>query len=542
MGIGSAINVVSTGMRHTIDQNVTFGMAGNRFNQRDHYRRDYSDAQRVSAGVGTALGTALPLVTGKALLGRSFEGVSIAPKVLNSSLGRAAAFGALGIETYVGAKRLTEVTQDDGHFGAVGTTAGIVGGMGAGLFAGRGLGRMAPLASGAGALIGGVAGHIAGSHIDAGPGHIGEEHVQGRQVDNSALDRARSFGRGMVNHFTEVGPTTTGISLGYRWGMGATVQGKYSNAELDGGMHGDLIAAGILGGGALAVAGIAARGTQNGASGLRNAAEAATAQLDRSVVMRAANDVARQGTALAGHLPGAGGVAKALPALGAAAAITALTVGEAYSQGSDEGGKLSGLAWGGGTAAAAAGTALAISRSSALKGMAAAPRAGSSTLAAAALIGLMSSARLPINQFVSDAKVAHAASGGTDWTVSGPAAGIMGAGGGYGALKVLNRIVPDSGFGKVPKVAVVGIGTVIGGVAAGGAGFGLSATMPDLKTTGLSTVGGAAAGLAVAGVARKVSAPAGMIAGSLVGMTAASIVQDDHPRIAVDATSPEAIS
>lgn len=555
MGIGSVIGapftVASTATRHMLDTNVTFGQSSDRYNARDKYRREYSDQQRLGAGIGTALGVALPVTAGIAWMQRGLKVPGITgqadaianglakanPRGLSpaamQNVGRVAGLAALGLAAGVGVKKSIEITQDDGHLGAVGTATGIIAGTAGGLAAGRMFkaGKYAPLVSGAGAIIGGVAGHFGGKAVKLGESQIGKEHVQAPQVDKGALDRIGSFARGGFNHFNEVGPASQGISFGNQWGMRETVQKQYSNAERAGAMHGDLLAAGIMGGGALAVAGGLmgmSRHAAAGTSGLKAGADIAGHVMSKAPV-----------TAMMQKLTSKGAIG-----VGAAAAgIAGVTTWKAFQADSDSMGKPAAAAIAAGTLAATAGTAALVSRSSAMSGMAAAPRAASSALVAAALIGVLSTARMPLQQFMNDAKDATAANGGIDWSKAAPVGGLAAAGGGLGAFKGLSRMIPEGGLqlGKfhIPKGAVVGVGTAIGAAASGGVGVGLSATMPDIKTIGISAAGGAAAGAAAGAFARGVGVVPGMIGGAVLGVSASSLLRDDEPKVAAEPTPQE---
>jgi hypothetical protein len=420
MGIGTPFTVASTATRHMLDANVTFGMSSDRYNARDKYRRTYSDSQRLGAGIGTAFGVALPVAAGVAWFQRGLKvpGVTttgeavangaarlggLSPAAMQN-VGRVAGLAALGLAAGVGVKKTWEITQDDGNLGAVGTATGILAGSVAGMKVGQKFaGKYAPLVTGAGAIVGGIAGHFGGSKIKIGEGHIGEEHAQAAQVDNNAFDRVKSFARGGYNHFNEVGPVSQGISFGYQWGMRDTVQKRYSNAERAGAMHGDLLAAGIMGGGALAVAGgLMGTHAATGVSSLRAGADIAGQSLARGPVTGMIQKLSEKGTLGVGA---------------AALGITGVLAAKEWDRAMDNEGGNAGKAalYAGGLVAATAGTAALISRSGAMQGMAAAPRAAGSALAGAAIIGALSVARLPIQQYVNDAKDSIAADGGVNW-------------------------------------------------------------------------------------------------------------------------------
>jgi hypothetical protein len=531
--------IASTATRHMLDASVGFGIPSDRYNARDQYRRKYSADERNGAGIGTALAVAVPVAAGAAWMQRGLRvpgltgATDAVARVAGGNVARAAGLAALGAMTAVGVKKSIEVAQDDGNLGGAGTAVGMLGGAAAGIALGNKFaGRYAPLVTGAAAIAGGIAGHFGGKAIKVGEGHIGEELKQEPQVDEDAGDRVRSFTRGAFDHFTEVGPSTQGISFGYRWGMRETVQQKYSNAERAGGMHGDLLAAGILGGGALAVGaglmGMSSHAAQ-GVSGLRAGADIAGNVLARGPLTGAVQKLSGKGAIGVGA---------------AAAGITALATWKGFEADRDSMGTGAAAAIAAGTVAATAGTAALISRSGAMKTLAAAPRAANSALVAAALIGVVSAARLPLQQFMNDAKDAHAANGGVDLPVAATAAGVGAVGGGLGAFKGLSKFVPSGGIqlGKfhIPKGVIVGAGTAVSAAALGGVGFGLSATMPDIKKVGISVAGGAAAGAAAGVALRGVGVVPGIIGGAALGLSASALLNDEQP--AKDETTPQEVA
>lgn len=520
--MANPITIATTATRHMLDANVAFGMASDRYNARDQYRRTYSDDQRTGAGIGTGLAVALPIAAGVGWAQRGFR-VPGAAAGISQHAGRAIGVAALGLAAGVGVKKSIEIAKDDGHLGAAGAAAGIIGGAVGGAAIGRRFGgKIAAMSTTVGAIAGGIAGHVGGTQVRIGEGNIGTPNVQGPQVDDGAGDRVRSFARGAFNHFSEVGPSTQGISLGYSWNMRDTVKKHYSNAERAGGMHGDLLAAGILGGGALAVgAGLVGMShhASQGISGLRAGADIAGNVLARGPLTGAMQKLTSKG---------------ALGVGAAAAGISALTTWKAFDADRDSMGTGTAAAIAAGTLAATAGTAALISRSSAFSSMSGGVKAANSTLVAAALIGVLSSARLPLQQFVNDASDAHDARGKVDTPVMATATGVSALGGGYGAFKGLSKLVPDGGLqiGKfrLPKAAVVGLGTAVGAGAMGAVGWGLSATMPDMKTVGLSVAGGAAAGAALGLAGRGLSVRAGAIGGAALGMSASALLNSGSPK------------
>jgi hypothetical protein len=549
MAIGNPISFVTSATRHMLDANVTFGMASDRYNARDQYRREYTDTERLGAGVGTALGVAIPVTAGLAWAQRGLKvpGISnhsqvivdglakAAPRGMGASAmqmtGRAVGIAALGVAAGVGVMKTVQISKDDGHLGAAGTAGGILAGATAGIWAGQKFaGKYAPLVSLAGGIAGGIAGNLGGRAVKIGESQIGKEHVQVPQVDDGAVDRVGSFARGAVNHFVETGPATQGVSFGNSWGMNETVREKYSNSERAGAMHGDLLAVGILGAGAVGIAGGLLGQSIHAAKGVG--------------AIRAGGDIA--GTVLAkGALTNMTQQlgTKGAVGLGAAAVgIAGLTGWKAYQSDKSTWGGTAAAVIGAGTIAATAGSAALISRSSAFQGMSGGLRAANSMLAAAAIIGVLSAARLPAQQFMSDAKAAAAARPEVDTPVMLGATGIGVAAGGFGAFKGLSKMIPDGfqfklGPVTVNKTAAVLAGTAVGLVAGGAVGNGLSATMPDAKTVGMSVAGGAVAGAALGGFARGIGVLPGIIGGAALGLTASSLLHDDTP--AAEAATPQ---
>lgn len=499
-----------------LDANLTFGLASSRYNARDKYRREYSSDQRLGAGVGTALGVALPVAAGVSWMqkGMRVPGVSSG---LMRNVGRATGLGMLGLATGVGVKRSIDIAKDDGHLGAAGTAVGVIGGAVAGNIIGRQFGgTVGAISTTAGAIVGGVAGNFGGHKVKIGEGHLGEANVQLPQVDHNGVDRTRSFARGAFNHFSEVGPATQGVSFGPQWGMREAVKERYSNSERAGAMHGDLLAAGIMGSGALAVsAGLMglSKHAGKGVSNLRVGANAAGGVLANGVLTRITQNASKAGIA---------------GAASAAVGITALSAWKGFDTDRANMGTKTASMIAAGTVAATAGTAAFISRSSAFATMAPKAKAANSALVAAALISVLASARLPLQQFMNDAKDAHAVSTTKSTPVMATAAGVGALGGGIGAFKGLSKLVPASGvtLGRfhLPKAALVGTGTALGAAALGGAGYGLSATMPDIKKVGISVAAGAGAGLAAGAFARGIGVVPGLVGGAALGLSASSLL------------------
>jgi len=191
--------------------------------------------------------------------------------------------------------------------------------------------------------------------------------------------------------------------------------------------------------------------------------------------------------------------------------------------------------WVGAHLAATAGLAYGISKTHALSGLGTSTKAASSALVAAALIGVISSARLPIQQFVNDARDAHGINGKTNWAVAAPAMAVGSGSLALTANKMVAKIVPEGGvqLGKfhLSKGLLVGIGTAVGAIGGAGAGWGLSATMPDLKTTAISTAVGTGLGAAAGALFGGIGIKTGAVAGAMLGMSASALVRGDEPKL-----------
>ena len=563
-GIGSALGApirnVSTFNRHLLDPSLTFGVSSSRYNARDHYRRDYTEGQRVSAGIGAAYGAALPAVGLGAWISRGAKvpGLESIAGAAEKTIGKAQLRGvspgmargaavtagavALGAAAVVGGIKVKQIVEDDGHLGAAGGAAGVLAGAAGGAAIGKlmGAGKYAPVAALGGMVAGGVGGYLGGKAIKVGPGHIGEENVQGQRVDANIGDRAKSFIGGANRHLTEVGPTSQGISLGYAWGMRDIEKKTATTSERAGGMHGDLIAAGIMGGGALAIGGAMAgvakylpKGGQAGAFAMTNAAGHTLAHGPlTSALQSTAAKLSAQSQALAAAGKGKQAAGVVGLAMAGAAGLTGYAALKQYeAQTTYSGGnKTQGLVAAGATVAATAGAALMIARAPGFSALSAAPRAAASAIGAAAMVSVISSVRLPLQQFMHDAQDAHAARHG-DPMVTGLATSVAGAAGGGVALKALNKFVPAGGvqLGKVHlgKGVLVAAGTAAATAATGFAGWGLSATMPDIKKVAISGAAGAAAGAGLGAWAKGVGVLPGMAVGAAVGITASAIAGKD---------------
>lgn len=577
MGIASAPgNFVGSTMRHGFDV-PTFGQLSDRYNARDEYRNEYDNVERTGAALGVTGATAL--TAGGAVLWAknglpvrlpsyvaqdkwvtrlpiAGKGVPLpSPRALAVGVGVAAGAGILA----TGASKTKQILQDDGNWGALGMGAGLLGG---GVAGAKLVGKLAPTRAPIGAVVGMVGGAVAGklgaNHVTVGlgDGHLGERIPTEKNVDASLADRAGSFTQGAWNHFSEVGPMSQGSSGAKEWGLQDHFEQDYSNAERAGGMHGDLAAAGIMGTAALgvgaAVTGMKSRVGKDGApmSKLNAAADDA---LRLSGGSRLRGTMAQMAPAV---LPnGMASKAGIAAAIGTGTALTAYTaLREARTWGDGEITSGGGLAAAGAVVGLTGAGALAIAaRRTAGKPFA--PAAAGGMLAAAALIGVGSAVRQPLQQFHRDQKSAHGLEPGTDWATAAVAGGALGVAGGIGGRKLAGKLVPADGI-KLPKIPKLPqlptitpkagriAGLAIGGAAAAYVGYGLSSTMPSLDKVGVAAGVGAAVGgagaLALRGsagsrVASKVAI--GAVTGGALGMTASALAKDDASAAGAAATS-----
>ncbi|MCW2974364.1 MAG: hypothetical protein JWN72_2637 [Thermoleophilia bacterium] len=562
--IGKPFTVLGTFNRHLVDPSMSFGVTSDRYNARDQYRTEYSSAQRTAAGLGTVFGTTVPAValTGWLLKGARVPGMGVAQGAVagdgakvagaaiekvalagvSSKVGRGVAIGvgaaALGVATAVGVNRISQVVQDDGHFGAAGGALGAVGGTALGAFVGsKFAGKWAPVVALGTGIVGGVGGYYAGKAKTVGEGHIGEHFAKDAPKDATIGDRAKNFATGAFTHFTEVGPTSSGVSLGYAWKMRDTDQKTAPTSERGGHMLGDLGAVAIMGGGALGVAGImtGVAKSAKGASGAAGAVAKASDLLTRNPVTNMLQDMGSGALNMANASNGAKGTALALGGLAAAAGLTGLAASKQYNAQLEASGGDKGQAWvaAGITTAAAVGGA-ALLHGTAFKGLQAfggVQRAAASALGAAALISVVSAARLPVQQFMNDVKDSHAKRD-ADPLVRNVAIGVGAAGAGGAALKTLLQVVPKGGIKiwklpTIPYAAVVAAGSLAAGAAGAYTGYGLSANLPTIDKVGIAGGIGAAAGAGLGLWAKGVGVPVGIAAGAAVGVAASSMLVKD---------------
>lgn len=507
-------SVMTTATRHALDIDLGFGRASSRYNARDAYRTSYDAKSRYGAGLGTALGTIAPAagLVAWTRYGMRVPGQAGVGLGLSRLAGAAALVGMAG----VGASKLRQITEDDGHLGAVGSTVGILGGFAAGrLVSGSWHGVPLGPALGLGAAIaGGIGGYAAGSRIEVGTGHIGEHVANETVVHGDLPGTAQDFGRGMFNHFTENGPTTQGITFGRAWGMQSAFEKDYSKAEQAGGMVGDLAAAGILAGGALAVARKSATAGKAGASlstagnilARTNAADMVISKGGEAAAMMEASKAGSSKFGMAALAAGIG--------LGVAA--------HEYNSWSNDGkNPLAGVLAGGATIAAMGATAMLL-RSKVPMFQAAAPAA--SALTSAALVGALSAARMPIQQFLTDSKSVKASRGKGDLAQRGIAAGVFGGVGAIGGLKLVSSLAESAVPSK--RGIILAGGAVAGTILGGMLGQNFAPLLPSVGTAGLAAGAGAAAlgGLTLLTTHNVRSAGTAAIMGGAAGLVGSSLV------------------
>ncbi len=512
MGIGSIISTpttfVSTGMRHALDIDVAFGLPSSRFNARDDYRRKYSGTQRLGAGYGVAIGTAIPAL---ALMkwhqkGWNVGQLSGAPRAVGVGVGAL----WLGGAAVAGGFKMKQIVEDDGHFGAVGSTAGMMAGVLAGYRFG---GRRAPLMGALGGIAGAIGGYNLGERLKYGEGHIGQEAKNTTKTHTSLPGTAVDFGRGAFTQFTETGPTTQGISLGNAWGMRDSFQNEYSDAERGGAMLvGDLGAAGLMGLGALGTAKTLAK-SKGGVSGLPQMISEGSL-MGSMVVNNATKIVLHPGSAVG------------MTAL--AAGLGGFVLKREYDNWAKDGKSPLGgaLRLGAMTAGGAAG-AMVMKSFAKNVGATKGAQNAAALLGVATAVSVLSAMRTPVQQFVYDAQAAHK-TGDADKATTLAAAGAGGVSGLMIGMKVAKGFV-GGGTGKGKLILA---GSALAGAALGaGAGFGMSATMPSIDKVGISAGIGAAAlgGLNFLITKNARGAMAGAFVGGVLGTLGSSVMGKGQP-------------
>ena len=560
----SYLGAPAVALRHMTDVNIGFGMPSDRYNARNAYRgatgtsRDYDSTERWAAGVGTAAAGAVPALALKSWAKPGLLAASMAKGNTSAWLEsafrvggmsgwqRAAAVGvgatALGGTAVVGAGKFGELLQDDGHYGVVGSAVGIMGGFTAGKALPKVLpfvpGKYGAALGGALAIGGGIAGYKAaqafGEQIpgapDLGAGHIGEPHANETEVHHSLPGTVQDYGRGFFNHFTEAGPTSQGVSFSNAWGMREPYAKEYSKSERGGAMSGDLTAAAILGGGALATGARIVRGKSFGVGSWMEKAlvghhveKAAAPILQMHTMAEQAGMSLKELAARGMDLRGA------KPAIGITAA--ALGAGALYTAGkgiADDYGTTAGLAAAGTIGAAGVGTYALGMRNGFARSLGGA-RPMANMVGAAVLMSALSAARMPVQQFVNDAKGAWDAHGkpGTDTMVAAGGAGALA--GGVSGFNIAKAFTASNAGKWTPAIRAAG--ALAGAGAAGAALVGVSPTLPDAKTAGVAAGIGAGAlgGLSFLLTRNLKSASTGVLVGGVAGTALSSVAAKDAP-------------
>jgi hypothetical protein len=549
----------STATRHALDV-VTFGGTSERYNARDKYRNQYTGAERAGAGFGAAAGTAIP---GLALAKWLKDGRQV-PQALENAprwgkAGAAIVAGGAGVAMMgVGASKLAQIVSDDGNLGAVGTSAGIVGGTALGSFAGAKLGsgwKAKAFGGLAGMVAGGVAAGMGARHITIGESKIGQPHDQAPNVDANAAERGASFAQGAWNHFVEFGPISQGEGNAQAWGMRDTFHDKYSNSERNGALNGDLFGAAAMSAGAAGMAaagfGVASKQIVLKDGRVLSPVASAADRAGRITSVGAVNAAARRTLEM---IPGRGagriaGIAMATGAIG-----TAFVAQREANAWSDEhhhtGGGLAAL----GVIGATSGLALGLARSEAFKAAPKWNRVGGAMVAASGIIGVLSAARIGVAAFHNDAKDAEkiAPADRTTRNVMGGGLGVLGAG---AALAASSKAIPKGGIDlaiplliktlnvHVPRPLGVGLATAGAGALGYMVGTGVSPTLPSLPTVGIAAGAGAAvAGVGALGLRGLTKSPKVMglavAGGAVAGAMTSAVWKRDEPR----AAEPVAVS
>lgn len=237
---GRVENVLGAAGRHATNNLGGLGMPGSAWNVRDAYRNDYTPDKRLGAGLGDALTIGVAALILHSWRSRQF--VSPAVYGLPPKLVTVAGMAFLGAAAASGVARTVQDTQDDGHLGAV---AAATAAAGAALLSrnvsGKWTGRAAMVL---GPVLAGVAGYQLGMRVKVGDGHLGEPYGESSRLEHAPPLAAA---RGAWNHFAEAGPLSQGTSFGSTWGQVAAMRERYTDAELAGGMAGDLFAGTIVG-------------------------------------------------------------------------------------------------------------------------------------------------------------------------------------------------------------------------------------------------------------------------------------------------------
>ena len=245
---GRVSKVLSAVGRHSINNLGGLGIPGHAWNVRDAYRTSYDDDKRLGAAVGDALTVGVAALMLRAWHARQFATPAVwnLPRPLVVSAGLA----LLGVAATSGIANSVHDAQDDGDLRGLGTAAGIVGAvLVSRMVPGTWPSRITLVAGGAAAA---VAGYHLGRRVEVGPGHLGEDVPEASRLEHAPPLAAA---RGAWTHFVEAGPLSQGTGFGKSWGQVADMRRRYTDAELAGGMTGDVLAGTIVGTTALVATG-----------------------------------------------------------------------------------------------------------------------------------------------------------------------------------------------------------------------------------------------------------------------------------------------
>lgn len=237
---GRVENILGSAGRHATNNLGGLGMPGHAWNVRDAYRNDYTPDRRLGAGLGDALTIGVAALILHSWRSRQF--VSPAVYGLPPKLVTVAGMAFLGAAASSGVARTFQNTQDDGHLGTIGAaSAAAAAAMLSRNVPGKWTGRFAMIL---GPVLAGVAGYQLGVRVKVGDGHLGESYGEASRLEHAP---ALAAARGAWNHFAEAGPLSQGTSFGSTWGQVTDMRERYTDAELAGGMAGDVFAGTIVG-------------------------------------------------------------------------------------------------------------------------------------------------------------------------------------------------------------------------------------------------------------------------------------------------------
>lgn len=520
--------MLSPATRHFGDIMVGFGLPSQSWNARDQYRTEYSASDRVGAGIGTAAAVAVPAFT----LARSFKGEGFIANKFGSSfqkpvvdamrsvdpaqadaLAQSLKRGGLqknlarayvaGVGT-IGAMKLKDIAQDDGHWGAAGATVGMIGGATAGwhligkAMHGKPSAPMAvPLLGTAAAIGAGFIGYQAAKHVSAGNGERQTTHVDpyvttgggdnGPGIAGAAKDAAGGLadsGRGFWAHLIEGGPLSPGFTM-EKWGQDKAFKENASPEYRNGGLGGDFVGTGIIAAGALtAGAGIVLPSARNGLSDLLTNRLANLTHMG----VQGGTQFSGQTAEIATKGVKAGlYAAAALPAVYAIAQSGAVGGFSKWRETGESGDLVAGLGVLGATAGGAALMARVASKSEAFQRMAPGTQIPAGVLTGVLLVSALSGAQKPGKQLYQDFNVAV-----KDNNIDIARAGINAA-----PSAVMGSVLGGKMGAKFGAKGAT-IGAVAGGLIGAGGGTMLSVGQTDTKNTAIgAAVGGVGTLLAV---------------------------------------------